>query len=92
MGYTPLLSDRGLKLPVIETSRYKTDAALVERLEKFDRKAGYPMGWFFSMLHGAKLNHFVGKRVAHGLLSGQITLPIHDTEVILRWDDDPYGF
>jgi len=94
MGFTPLwaAADGGLKLPKIEARKCATDAFLMERLEQFDRKAGYPMAWFFYLVHGNRLSYQVGDRVAKGIQEGRIALPGHDAKVVMRWHERPYGF
>jgi hypothetical protein len=92
IGCMPRLSAKATKIPEIASSRCRTYSNLVEKIEKFDKTAGYPMAWYFHMLYGCKVCSGVGTRVVNGIEEGKINLPANDVDVVLRWHESPYGF
>ncbi len=80
------------KLPVIKMTRSDTPYSVMDRLVKFDQKIGHPFAWYFFMLHGNRINACVGQYIAQSLLEGHLSLPAQDTEVLLNWYKNPYGF
>lgn len=82
----------GNRLPKVNSGKCKTVYGLMEKLQEFDRKAGYPFAWYFYMLHGNRLGDAAGERVAEAVESGQFRIPVHDEKVLQRWCQHPYGF
>lgn len=66
--------------------------ALYAKLESIDRRTGVPMGWYFWMLHGNRVEDSAGRRILHALEAGDLVLPEHDYQVLRRWAARPYGF
>ena len=66
--------------------------ALNEALQRFDKKAGYPMAWFFHMLTTKAIPHAVATAVINDLQAGFSYLPEKDAAVIKDWLYSPYGF
>lgn len=94
MGFTPQWSDAdgGKNLPEIAANHHRSVYGLMEALEDFDRRAGYPFAWFFYMLHRNRMDGDVGEMVAEGVKAERIRLPAVDEKVLLRWHGDQYGF
>lgn len=79
-------------LPQVAVKPRDTAYALMDRLEKFDTKAGHPFAWFFFMLHGNRIPTTIGERIAEALEEGLVQLPAWDREILMRWKASPYGF
>lgn len=78
--------------PRIGASGAETVYGLWDTLIRFDRTVGYPMAWYFFMLHGNRIADNVGEAVLKGVEDGHLVLPEHDVQVLRRWYDTPYGF
>ena len=65
---------------------------LMERLNRFDREAGYPMAWYFHAIYGKRLPTWVIRRIGAALLSGAIRIEPPDMDVILKWPGCEYFF
>ena len=94
MSFTPQWADTdgGMKLPKLADKPYDSIYLLMEWLERFDQKTGYPFSWYFYMLHGNRIRNDVGDIVAEGIKAAKIRLPQHDEEVLMRWHQQSYGF
>jgi hypothetical protein len=66
--------------------------ALADALQRFDRRAGYPMAWFFHMLTTKSVPHAVGHAVIDDVISGFGYLPERDVKVLKDWLHRPFGF
>lgn len=85
-------ADGGLTLPQISPDWDSSPYGLMEQLQQFDRRVGYPFGWFFYMLHGNRITHSAGGVIANAVKDGVLSLPECDEVVLLRWRDRQYGF
>jgi len=66
--------------------------ALNEALQRFDRKIGYPMAWFFHMLTTKAVPHAVATAAINDLQAGFHYLPEKDAAVVKDWLYAPYSF
>ncbi|GAB2181918.1 hypothetical protein DLREEDagrD3_21410 [Denitratisoma sp. agr-D3] len=66
--------------------------ALNEALQRFDKKVGYPMAWFFHMLTTKAVPHAVASAVINDLQAGFSYLPEKDAAIVKDWLYAPYGF
>lgn len=64
---------------------------LNEDLAHFDHEAGYPMAWYFLMLAGRAVPHWVAVAVIEDSLSGFAYLPRRDVDVVRKWLHRPYS-
>lgn len=87
-----LTSPPNYSLPRVESSDHRSIYTMMAVLEEFDQSAGYPMAWYFYMLHGNRVEPVVGDRVAKAIEEGRIRLPKHDAEVLVRWRENRYVF
>lgn len=87
-----ITSPPDFSLPRVENSAHRSVYTLMATLEEFDQRAGYPMAWFFYMLHGNRVEQAVGDAVAKAVKDGRIGLPEHDARVLARWREKSYGF
>ena len=76
----------------VEASEHRSIYTLMAALEEYDSKAGYPMAWYFFMLHGNRVGQGVGDAVAKAIGERRIALPEHDARVLARWRANSYGF
>ena len=60
-------------------------------LNQFDREAGYPMAWYFHMLMGKTVPHWVAQTVVEDALGGFAYLPQKDVDVVRTWLHRPYA-
>jgi hypothetical protein len=81
-----------LDLPKIEPDWSASPYGVMEAAQQFDRAAGYPMAWFFYMLHGNRVGHSAGGILANAIKDGLFHLPESDEKVVLRWRNEQYGF
>ncbi|NMF97490.1 hypothetical protein GPA27_08825 [Aromatoleum toluolicum] len=58
----------------------------------FDRAVGYPMAWYFGMLAGKAVGHWVPAAVASDAAAGFSYLPERDLAVLRQWLHRPYAF
>lgn len=65
---------------------------LLDRLAKFDARAGHNFAWYFYMLHGNRVVSSVGEFMAEAVENGLCRLPAWDREILRRWKEQPYGF
>jgi hypothetical protein len=79
-------------LPEIALKKKETIHSLLDRLEKFDTKAGHSFAWYFYMLHGNRIRSPVGEQLAEAIENGLYRLPAWDREVLQRWKEQPYAF
>lgn len=61
-------------------------------LQAFDRAVGYPMAWYFSLLTGKSVAHWVAAAVAADAAAGFSYLPERDLAVVRQWLHRPYAF
>lgn len=66
--------------------------AIMAKLERFDKRAGYPWAWFWFMLHGNRIKDGVGEAIATAVQEGKIGLPPEQREVLLDWHESRFGF
>lgn len=86
-------ADGGLDLPEIFANHETSPYGVMESLSAFDRQAGYPFAWYFYMLHGNRINSAAASVVARAISEGKLnSLPDCDKRVLLRWNDEKYGF
>ncbi|NJD24096.1 MAG: hypothetical protein FIB06_01705 [Betaproteobacteria bacterium] len=64
---------------------------LHEALARFDREAGYPMAWYFHMLAGRALPHWVAQAVVEDAMNGFAYLPQRDADTVRQWLHRPYA-
>ncbi len=64
---------------------------LNEDLACFDRHVGYPMAWYFLMLGGKVVPHWVAEAVVEDSLAGFAYLPQRDIDVVRQWLHRPYA-
>lgn len=64
---------------------------LAEALTAFDRALGYPFAWFFHMIAGKAVPHWVAQTVVEDALSGFAYLPQKDVNVVRTWLHRPYA-
>jgi len=64
---------------------------LNEDLADFDREAGYPMAWYFLMLAGKAVPHWVAEAVVEDALDGFAYLRQRDIDVARKWLHRPYA-
>jgi hypothetical protein len=57
----------------------------------FDREAGYPMAWYFYMITGHALPHWVAQAVVEDAMNGFAYLPQRDAELVRGWLHRPYA-
>ncbi|WP_291992761.1 hypothetical protein [Candidatus Accumulibacter sp. ACC003] len=79
-----------------ETPEFDTDAGthglqLNEDLAHFDHEAGYPMAWYFLMLAGKVVPHWVAEAVIEDSRAGFAYLPQRDLNVVRKWLHRPYS-
>lgn len=84
---------RGLPpLPFDEADR-PVGFELAQMIDHYDRKAGYPMAWFFQVLTAQKNAHAVAEQVYFDHESGNFAyLAGQDLEVVTAWFKEPYCF
>lgn len=80
------------KMPKIVRAKNQTVFGLYDKLLKLDEKAGYPFAWYFFMLHGNRIEDWVGEMMAKAIESRVIELPEHDRVVLREWNEHRYGF
>ena len=86
-------ADGGLDLPEITPGREASLYGVMESLSEFDHQAGYPFAWYFYMLHGNQVSSSAGGVVAQAIQNGILNpLPDCDKKVLLRWNENKYGF
>lgn len=80
------------KVPRIEWTKNLTVFGLYDKLLKFEAKAGYPFAWYFFMLHGNRMEDWVGEWILRGAEAGHIPLPESDHLVLGEWNANRFGF
>ncbi len=85
-------ADGGLSLPEISPDWEASPYGVMESLQQFDLRVGYPFAWYFYMLHGNRITHSAGGVIANAIKDGLLNLPECDENVLLRWREDQYGF
>lgn len=86
-------ADGGLDLPEIYPDWDRdTPYGVMDKLQRFDKQAGYPFAWYFYMLHGNRVGCAAGGIIANAIKEGVLNLPPHDEKILLRWRDEQYGF
>lgn len=68
-----------------------TGTRLHEALSAFDKAMGYPMAWYFHLLSGQAVAHWVAQAVVEDALAGFAYLPQRDVEVVRGWLHRPYS-
>jgi hypothetical protein len=77
--------------PAFEAAKGTEDLRLHDALNHFDRQAGYPMAWYFHMLAGKTVPHWVAQTVVEDALAGFAYLPQKDVDVVRGWLHRPYA-
>jgi hypothetical protein len=78
--------------PVFNVPQGTNGLALQQALQTFDRQAGYPFAWFFTMLGGNKVvPHWVAQTVVEDALVGFAYLPGRDAAIVRNWLHRPYS-
>jgi len=86
-------ADGGLELPEIFPDCCASPYGVMESLIEFDAHAGYPFAWYFYMLHGNRIGSNAGSIIAEAIEDGKMKpLPECDEQVLLRWNNQKYGF
>lgn len=80
------------KMPKIVRAKNQTVFGLYDKLLKFDEKAGYPFAWYFFMLHGNRIEDWVGEWIFRSAAAGDIPLPDHDRLILQEWEEHRFGF
>lgn len=65
-------------------------AELANALQDFDRRAGYPLAWYFHMVAFAGVPDAVGRQVADDHEQGFSYLPARDLALLRSWAALPY--
>jgi len=65
-------------------------AELANLIQEFDRKAGYPMAWFFHLLATGSVPHALGTQIVEDHAAGFSYLPARDLELLRNWAAAPY--
>jgi hypothetical protein len=65
-------------------------AVLANLIQLFDRKAGYPMAWFFHLVATGSVPHAVGMQIVEDHDEGFSYLPARDLEMLRNWAAAPY--
>ncbi len=82
--------DGGLSLPEIWPDEEDSPHQVMQSLLQFDSQVGYPMAWYFYLLHGNRVFYTAGKVIARAISEGKVRLPESDEKVLLRWDRRRY--
>lgn len=77
--------------PEFEAAQGISGLKLQESLTHFDREVGYPMAWYFHMLSGKAVPHWVAQTAVEDALAGFAYLPQKDVEVVRGWLHRPYA-
>lgn len=85
-------TDGGLDLPEISPSWEASPYLVMEQLQQFDLRVGYPFAWYFYALHGNRISPSAAGVVANAVKEGLLNLPECDEKVLLRWREAQYGF
>lgn len=85
-------ADGGLDLPIISPDWDASPYGLMEQLQQFDQRVGYPFAWYFYALHANRITPSAAGVIANAIKDGLLNLPECDKTVLLRWRDRQYGF
>jgi len=85
------IATRSGEPPEFTTPPDSSGVKLHGALSAYDREAGYPMAWFFSMLTGKSVPHWVAQTVVEDALAGFAYLPQRDIDVVRDWLHRPYA-
>lgn len=88
---TPVPAVHG-ELPRLEAREDTSGLSLHGALTAYDRAVGYPMAWFFSLVCGQRVPHWVVSSVLADNAAGFSYLPERDLQIIRRWVHNPYYF
>lgn len=80
------------ELPRLSVREGTSGLSLHGALTAFDRAAGYPMAWFFMLLAGKAVPHWVPAAVASDAAAGFSYLPERDLALVKQWLIKPYVF
>ena len=78
-------------LPEFGVGQGTNGLKLQEALTAFDRAVGYPFSWFFHMISGKAVPHWVAQTVVEDALAGFAYLPQKDVDVVRGWLHRPYA-
>lgn len=78
-------------LPDFSADRGTNGTKLQAALTQFDKAVGYPMAWYFHMLSGKAVPHWVAQTVVEDALGGFAYLPQRDVDVVRHWLHQPYS-
>ncbi len=66
-------------------------ATLANLIHGFDRRLGYPMAWYFFMLHNKKVSTRLAEAIHLDLMGAYDYLPPRDIKVLYQWIARPYS-
>ena len=78
-------------LPEFGAASGTSGLKLQDALIAFDRTVGYPFSWYFHMITGKAIPHWVAQAVVEDALAGFAYLPQKDVEVVRGWLHRPYS-
>lgn len=79
------------QLPEFDASPDAQGVELSVALNSFDKEIGYPMAWYFHLLIGKAVPHWVAQKVVEDALAGFAYLPDKDLQVVKNWLHRPYS-
>lgn len=85
------ISTRAGEAPEFTAAKGTSGLELYAALGHFDREAGYPLAWYFHMLTGKAVPHWVAQTVVEDSLAGFAYLPQRDVDVVRHWLHRPYS-
>lgn len=85
------ISTRAGEAPEFTAPKGTNGLELYAALGHFDREAGYPLAWYFHMLTGKAVPHWVAQTVVEDSLAGFAYLPQRDVDVVRHWLHRPYA-
>ncbi|MER2518379.1 MAG: hypothetical protein ABTR92_18630 [Candidatus Accumulibacter phosphatis] len=88
--YAQAIATQGGNPPDFDADLGVHGLQLNEDIAHFDHQAGYPMAWYFLMLAGKNVPHWVAATVIEDSLAGFAYLPQRDIDVVRKWLHRPY--
>lgn len=79
------------ELPEFGAAAGTSGLKLHDALTAFDRAVGYPFAWYFHMITGKTVPHWVAQTVVEDALGGFAYLPQRDVDVVRGWLHRPYS-
>lgn len=81
----------GEQLPDLPVGSDLRGAKLATELHAYDRVAGYPFAWYFTMLSRKGDSYALADAVLEDLRGGYDYLANKDLQILLDWEQHPYG-